>query len=112
MALRIAVIAGDGIGHEVVPEGIKVLEAAGRKFGIKFEFKDLDWSCERYRQTGRFQRFDGSASDRRMGRTLTPSRYTQHATKHHPQLLPASAEMQLALRAKQDTPGWPFSHAL
>jgi tartrate dehydrogenase/decarboxylase/D-malate dehydrogenase len=59
MALRIAVIAGDGIGHEVVPEGIKVLEAAGRKFGIKFEFKDLDWSCERYRQTGRMMPEDG-----------------------------------------------------
>jgi isocitrate/isopropylmalate dehydrogenase len=33
-ALRIAVIPGDGIGHEVVPEGIRVLEAVGRKFDI------------------------------------------------------------------------------
>ena len=31
---RIAVIAGDGIGKEVVPEGMRVLEAAGRKFGF------------------------------------------------------------------------------
>ncbi len=33
---KIAVIAGDGIGVEVVPEGIRVLEAAGRKFGSWF----------------------------------------------------------------------------
>ena len=33
---RIAVIPGDGIGKEVVPEGLRVLEAAGRKFGIDF----------------------------------------------------------------------------
>jgi tartrate dehydrogenase/decarboxylase/D-malate dehydrogenase len=31
---RIAVIAGDGIGKEVMPEGIKVLEAAGKRFGV------------------------------------------------------------------------------
>ena len=34
-ALRLAVIPGDGIGKEVVPEGIKVLEAVGRKFAIE-----------------------------------------------------------------------------
>ena len=32
----IAVIAGDGIGKEVVPEGIRVLEAAGQRFGFGF----------------------------------------------------------------------------
>lgn len=31
---RIAVIAGDGIGNEVMPEGLRVVEAAARKFGI------------------------------------------------------------------------------
>ena len=36
----IAVIAGDGIGKEVVPEGLRVLEAAGKKHGINFEFTD------------------------------------------------------------------------
>ena len=35
-AHRIAVIPGDGIGKEVVPEGLRVLEAAGEKFGIAF----------------------------------------------------------------------------
>ena len=49
---RIAVIPGDGIGREVVPEGIRVLEAAGRRFNIDFEWREFDWSCERYHQTG------------------------------------------------------------
>ena len=31
---RIAVIPGDGIGKEVMPEGLRALEAVGRKFGI------------------------------------------------------------------------------
>ena len=37
---RIAVVAGDGIGTEVVPEGIRVLEAAGRKFGFAFRWDE------------------------------------------------------------------------
>ncbi len=50
---RIAVIAGDGIGLEVMPEGIRALDAAAAKFGIQFEWAELDWSCEKYLQTGR-----------------------------------------------------------
>ena len=34
---RIAVIPGDGIGKEVGPEGLRALEAAGRKFGVGFK---------------------------------------------------------------------------
>jgi len=59
MALKIAVIPGDGIGHEVVPEGIKAMEAAGRKFGIGFTWDMLDWSCERYRAHGAMMPEDG-----------------------------------------------------
>ncbi|MCX6951366.1 MAG: tartrate dehydrogenase [Verrucomicrobia bacterium] len=59
MALKIAVIPGDGIGHEVVPEGIKALEAAGRKFCIAFTWDTLDWSCERYRAHGAMMPADG-----------------------------------------------------
>ena len=51
-SLRIAVIPGDGIGTEVVPEGIRVLEAAGRKFGLSFQWDHFDWSCERFHKTG------------------------------------------------------------
>ena len=49
---RIAVIPGDGIGKETVPEGIRVLEAAGSRFGIDFDWDTFDWGCERYAQTG------------------------------------------------------------
>ncbi len=56
---RIAVIPGDGIGKEVVPEGIRVLEAAGRRFGIEFEWQAFDWSCETYQKTGRMMPADG-----------------------------------------------------
>lgn len=56
---RIAVIAGDGIGQEVMPEGIRVLEAAGRRFGISFQWHEFDWSCERYARTGLMMPEDG-----------------------------------------------------
>jgi tartrate dehydrogenase/decarboxylase/D-malate dehydrogenase len=50
---RIAVIEGDGIGREVVPEGIRVLEAAARRFGLSLSWQHFDWSCETYLKTGR-----------------------------------------------------------
>jgi len=43
---RIAVIPGDGIGKEVVPEGIRVLDAAGKRFGIQFKWEFFSWGCE------------------------------------------------------------------
>ena len=50
---RIAVIAGDGIGREVMPEGVRVMEAAGARHGIQFQWKEFDWSCDWYKQHGR-----------------------------------------------------------
>jgi len=50
---KIAVIPGDGIGKETVPEGVRVLEAAGRKFGISFKWDEKDWSCDHYLKHGR-----------------------------------------------------------
>ena len=55
----IAVIAGDGIGREVVPEGMAVLEAAGRRFGFALNWHEFDWSCERFAKTGRMMPEDG-----------------------------------------------------
>jgi len=43
---RVAVIPGDGIGKEVMPEGLRVLEAAGRAHGVAFEWDELPWSCD------------------------------------------------------------------
>jgi tartrate dehydrogenase/decarboxylase/D-malate dehydrogenase len=59
MRHRIAVIPGDGIGKEVVPEGMRVLEAAARRFGFELEWKEFDWSCEVYAKTGRMMPEDG-----------------------------------------------------
>jgi tartrate dehydrogenase/decarboxylase/D-malate dehydrogenase len=56
---NIAVIAGDGIGKEVVPEGIRVLEAAGRRFDFRLQWHAFDWSCETYVQTGKMMPDDG-----------------------------------------------------
>src|SRR5438309_9452219 len=56
---RVAVIAGDGIGREVVPEGVKALEAAARRYGFALEWREFDWSCETYAKTGRMMPEDG-----------------------------------------------------
>lgn len=56
---KIAVIEGDGIGREVVPEGIRVLEAAARRFNLSFSWQHFDWSCQTYLQTGRMMPEDG-----------------------------------------------------
>jgi tartrate dehydrogenase/decarboxylase/D-malate dehydrogenase len=50
---RIAVIPGDGIGKEVMPEGLRVLQAAARRFDIGLEFRHIEWaSCDYYAATG------------------------------------------------------------
>ncbi|MCH7832563.1 MAG: tartrate dehydrogenase [Proteobacteria bacterium] len=58
-AYKIAVIPGDGIGTEVVPEAIRVLEAAGRKFEFACTFDEKDWSCERFAKQGAMMPGDG-----------------------------------------------------
>jgi tartrate dehydrogenase/decarboxylase/D-malate dehydrogenase len=54
MALhKIAVVAGDGIGKEVMPEGLRVVEAAARRFGIELEFQEMPWAnCDYYQEHG------------------------------------------------------------
>jgi tartrate dehydrogenase/decarboxylase/D-malate dehydrogenase len=49
----IAVIAGDGVGGEVIPEGKRVLEAAGKKHHVKFAFQDFDWGAGHFQRWGR-----------------------------------------------------------
>jgi tartrate dehydrogenase/decarboxylase / D-malate dehydrogenase len=53
------VIEGDGIGREVVPEGIRVLEAAARGFDFSLSWQHFGWSCETYLKTGRMMPEDG-----------------------------------------------------
>jgi len=64
-SFKVAVIAGDGIGKEVVPEGIRVVDAAGARFGFRCEWTPFDWSCERYVATGKMMPDDGLAQLRR-----------------------------------------------
>jgi tartrate dehydrogenase/decarboxylase/D-malate dehydrogenase len=45
---RIAVIPGDGIGKEVMPPALAVLDAAARKYGVDITFDHFDWSCDNY----------------------------------------------------------------
>jgi len=57
---KIAVIAGDGIGPEVIAEGVKVLKrVAELDGGFKFEFTYFPWGCEYYLKTGRMMPSDG-----------------------------------------------------
>ena len=49
----IAVIAGDGVGQEVIPHGKRVLEKAAAKYGVTFSFQDFDWGAEHYFRWGR-----------------------------------------------------------
>ena len=59
MKHKVACIPGDGIGKEVVPEGMQILEAVGRKLKIEFEWKTFDWSCETFTKTGRMMPENG-----------------------------------------------------
>ncbi len=56
---RIAVLPGDGIGKETVPESLKVLDAASRRFGFDLAYTHYDWSCETYQKTGAMMPPDG-----------------------------------------------------
>jgi tartrate dehydrogenase/decarboxylase / D-malate dehydrogenase len=56
---RIAAIAGDGIGKEVIPVGIEVLEAAGARFGFGFEWAYFPWGSDYYFEHGVMMPSDG-----------------------------------------------------
>ena len=56
---KIAVIPGDGIGNEVMPEAIRVLEKIAERYNISFDFDHKDWSCERFHKFGSMMPEDG-----------------------------------------------------
>jgi tartrate dehydrogenase/decarboxylase/D-malate dehydrogenase len=58
-AYKIAVVPGDGIGNEVMPEAIRVLEAAAGKFDFACTWDEKDWSCERFHNKGAMMPEDG-----------------------------------------------------
>jgi tartrate dehydrogenase/decarboxylase/D-malate dehydrogenase len=56
---RIALIPGDGIGREVVPEGVRTLEALAARFGFEVAFAEFPYSCAYYREHGVMMPPDG-----------------------------------------------------
>jgi tartrate dehydrogenase/decarboxylase/D-malate dehydrogenase len=56
---RIAVIAGDGIGREVIPVGMAVLEKAAKKANVSLAFTEFPWGCEFFEKHGRMMDEDG-----------------------------------------------------
>ena len=59
---KIAVIPGDGIGKEVIPEGLRVLQAAAARFDLSLQFTHVEWaSCDYYAQTGKMMPDDWKA---------------------------------------------------
>ena len=59
---KIAVLAGDGIGKEVMPEGLRALEAAARRFDLPLEFHHFDWAhCDYYAEHGKMMPNDWKA---------------------------------------------------
>jgi tartrate dehydrogenase/decarboxylase / D-malate dehydrogenase len=80
---RIACIPGDGIGKEVVPAGLQVLQAladAGGNFG--FEFTSFDWGGDYYRAHGRMMPDDGLEALRGMDAILFGSAGDPHIPDH------------------------------
>ena len=61
-AYNIAVIPGDGIGKEVVPEAVRVLEAVASKYDLGFKFDEKDWNCERFHKQGQMMPDDALES--------------------------------------------------
>lgn len=56
---HISVIPGDGIGKEVVPAGLRVLDAVSAIHGFRLHYRNYDWSCELYKTTGKMMPDDG-----------------------------------------------------
>ena len=51
---KIAAIAGDGIGQEVLPESLKILRETAKKYQFKIQFDEFDFaSCEYYQKHGK-----------------------------------------------------------
>ena len=60
---KIAAIPGDGIGKEVMPEGLRVLDIAAKKFGFNLDIEHIEWaSCDYYAQHGKMMPDDWKSS--------------------------------------------------
>ena len=60
----VAVLPGDGIGREVMPPALEMLEVVGGRHGFGFNWMEHDWSCDRFLKTGAMMPEDGVAQVR------------------------------------------------
>lgn len=60
-AFQIAVIPGDGVGQEVVPAALQILERVSQRFGLSFSLTAFDWGTDYYREHGRMMPADAIA---------------------------------------------------
>ena len=58
---KIAILAGDGIGQEVIPVGVAAIEAAAKGAGVSIAWTELPWGCDYYLRHGRMMDEDGFA---------------------------------------------------
>jgi tartrate dehydrogenase/decarboxylase/D-malate dehydrogenase len=56
---QIAVVPGDGIGKEVIPESLRVLDVLASKFGFQLSYRHYDYSCEYFTRHGKMMPDDG-----------------------------------------------------
>ena len=59
MTYNIALIPGDGIGKEVVPEAVKIIKALSKQHGFEMTYTEFPYSCESYLKTGSMMPTDG-----------------------------------------------------
>jgi tartrate dehydrogenase/decarboxylase/D-malate dehydrogenase len=71
---KIAVIAGDGIGQEVIPAGIDVVKKAAAACGAAVTFTEFPWGCDFYLKTGRMMPEEGFDRLQAIRRSPTTSR--------------------------------------
>ena len=104
----IAVIPGDGIGREVMPEGVRVLEAVGAKHGLRFKWKEFDWSCDWYKAHGKMCPDDAPADPAQVRRDLLRrGRQPGDRARPHLGLGPADQLPPLVRPVRQPAPGAP-----
>ncbi len=90
---KFAVIPGDGTGPEVVAEALKVLKAAGAKFGFSYTTKDINWGGDNYMATGEILPADACDQLRQFDAVLL-------GAIGHPQVKPGILEKGILLKLR------------
>src|SRR6266849_3262585 len=103
---HLAVIAGDGIGREVMPEALMTLDAVAEQVGgLRFTYQHFDWGSEHYLAHGAMMAEDGLPSLERGGFRGCPARTGRRSARGGPhQPLGAAAAAAPGLRPVRQSP--------